>query len=131
MRQTIVTEAFRYSDGEVGEERDKQEGRGKGGETGASEGGKTRLDGESAGQSDKQKERHVWLIAEGKTTEQRGKGSTCCTFSLSSEYESPQGGDYLKLVVTQSSHLPDSAGQNHPFGVHLLNRGGHTHTANK
>lgn len=29
MRQKIVTEAFRYSDGEVGEERDKQEGRGE------------------------------------------------------------------------------------------------------
>lgn len=42
------------------------------------------------------------------------------TFSLGPEDEGPQGGDHLKLVVAQSSHLLDGAGQDHPLGVHLL-----------
>lgn len=46
------------------------------------------------------------------------------TFSLGSEDEGPQGGDHLKLVVAQPSHLLDAAGQDHPLGVHLLEGGG-------
>lgn len=46
------------------------------------------------------------------------------TFSLGPEDEGPQGGDHLELVVAQSSHLPDGAGQDHSLGVHLLSRGG-------
>lgn len=50
----------------------------------------------------------------------KSKGCTC-TFSFSPEYKGPKGGDYLKLVVTQSSHLSDGTGQDHTLGVHLLN----------
>lgn len=46
------------------------------------------------------------------------------TFSLGPEDKGPQGGDHLKLVVAQSSHLLDGAGQDHPLGVHLLKGGG-------
>lgn len=50
--------------------------------------------------------------------------SAYCTFSFSPEDEGPEVGDDLKLVVALSSHLSDSTGQDHPLGVHLLNRGG-------
>lgn len=55
---------------------------------------------------------------------------TCSTFSFSPENEGPQEGDYLELVVTvaMSSHLSNSAGQDHTFGVHLLNTERHTET---
>lgn len=41
------------------------------------------------------------------------------TFSFSPENESPQSGGDLKLVPV-SSHVPDGAGEDHAFGVHLL-----------
>lgn len=60
---------------------------------------------------------------------------TCRTFSFSPENEGPKGGDYLKLVVAVSSHLSDGAGQDHTFGVHLLNTDTHEkqikHTLNQ
>lgn len=60
--------------------------------------------------------------------EERKKRCTYSTFSFGPEYESPQGGDYLKLVVTHSSHLSDSTGQDHSFRVHLLHREKDTET---
>lgn len=50
--------------------------------------------------------------------------SAYSTFSLSPENEGPQRGDHLKLVVAQSSHQLDGAGQDHALGVHLLKAGG-------
>lgn len=57
----------------------------------------------------------------------RCKGCTH-TFSFSPKYEGPEVGDHLKLVVTKSSHLADSTGQDHAFRVHLLNTGRHVNT---
>lgn len=59
------------------------------------------------------------------------KQRTSCTFSFSPENERSKAGDYLKLVVTQSPHLSDATGQDHTFGVHLLNRDTDKHTENR
>lgn len=44
------------------------------------------------------------------------------TFFFSPEYKGPERSDNLKLVVSESSHLPDGSGQDQTFGVHLLNK---------
>lgn len=41
------------------------------------------------------------------------------TFSFSPENKGPESGGNLKLVSV-SSHVPDGAGEDHTFGVHLL-----------
>lgn len=54
------------------------------------------------------------------------------TFSFSPENKSPERGDHLKLVSV-SPHLPDGAGQDQTFGIHLLkkrNISSNKHTTN-
>lgn len=43
------------------------------------------------------------------------------TFSFSPENKGPKSGDDLK-PVSVSSHKPDGSGEDHPLGVHLLEK---------
>lgn len=49
----------------------------------------------------------------------RDKLDNSLTFSFSPENKSPESGGNLKLVSV-SSHVSDGAGEDHTFGVHLL-----------